>query len=119
MSILVFDGDCGFCTAAANWGERRCGGTVVAYQHADLAALGLTAAECAAAVQYVDDAGRIRTGAAAIAAFLWNAGGVWKPIGAFLRLPGIRAVSQIVYQVIARNRHRLPGGTPACAQHHH
>lgn len=119
MSILVFDGDCGFCTAAAHWGEHRIGGTVVAYQHAELRALGLTAESCAAAVQYVDGSGRIRSGAAAIAGYLWDAGGIWKPIGGFMRLPGIRSISQIVYRLIARNRHRLPGGTPACAQHDH
>jgi len=121
MATLVFDGDCGFCTTAARLAERRIpsGADVVAYQHADLQRLGLTTEVCAAALQYIDAAGRIRSGADAVAGFLWDAGGAWMPLGGCLRLPGIRGISQIVYRVIARNRHRLPGGTPACSQHDH
>jgi predicted DCC family thiol-disulfide oxidoreductase YuxK len=31
-----------------------------------------------------------------------------------MRAPGIRVFSAAGYRFVARNRHRLPGGTPAC-----
>lgn len=121
MAVLVFDGDCGFCTMSAQWVQRHIHSPahVVAYQHADLAALGLTPQACAAALQYVAADGRVHSGAGAVSQLLSDAGGVWLPFGATLRLPGIRGISQIVYRLVARNRHRLPGGTAACAQHQH
>jgi hypothetical protein len=36
-------------------------------------------------------------------------------LAAVVRLPGIRAGARVVYRWVSRNRHRLPGGTPACA----
>src|SRR2546430_11445832 len=50
-SVLVFDGDCGFCTASARFLERyiRPPARVVAWQHADLAEIGLTRAQGARA----------------------------------------------------------------------
>lgn len=121
MSVLVFDGDCALCTSCAQWASKHVHATaeVIAYQHADLLNLGLTAEQCASALQYVDRGGRAHSGAAAVGRFLYEAGGRWRIVGAVLLLPGIRNLSQIVYRVIARNRHRLPGGTAACASHLH
>jgi predicted DCC family thiol-disulfide oxidoreductase YuxK len=31
-----------------------------------------------------------------------------------MRAPGIRVLSAAGYRLVAKNRHRLPGGTPAC-----
>lgn len=121
MPTLVFDGDCGFCTTASRFAEQRVHtrATVMAYQHVELGELGLTAEACAAALQYVDDIGRAWSGADAVSHYLWDAGGGWAVLGGVMRVPGIRQVSRIAYRAIARNRHRLPGSTPACAQHNH
>ena len=35
--------------------------------------------------------------------------------GAVLRVPPVRAVAWPTYRWVARNRHRLPGGTAACS----
>ncbi len=111
---LVFDGDCGFCTTSAGWARRIApGAAVVAWQQADLAALGVDRA-AAAAVQYVDAGGRVSGGAAAVASYLVGAGRVWRLLGWFLLLPGVRAVAALGYRLVADNRYRLPGGTPAC-----
>jgi predicted DCC family thiol-disulfide oxidoreductase YuxK len=32
-----------------------------------------------------------------------------------IELPGIRSLAGVIYRWVARNRSRLPGGTPACA----
>jgi predicted DCC family thiol-disulfide oxidoreductase YuxK len=112
---LLFDGDCGFCTSSARVAARIApAATVVPYQRADLAALGVSAVDAAAALQWVADDGRVAAGGAAVAGLLRGAGGGWAVLGRLLDLPGIRVLAGVVYRVVAAQRHRLPGGTPAC-----
>ena len=85
------------------------------YQLADLDALGVTAAECEAAVQWVGANGTVVSGHLAIAQALIDVGRGWRVIGRAIRLPGVRQITGMVYRWVARNRHRLPGGTPACS----
>jgi len=113
--VLVFDGDCGFCTTSAAIARRLAPGlTVVPWQRVDLASLGLDVAACADAVQLVRDDGTHVSGAAAVAGVLRAAGGLWAALGRLMDLPGLRVVAAAAYRVVARNRHLLPGGTPAC-----
>ena len=45
-----------------------------------------------------------------------SAGGIWKLVGRVLLLPGISlGARRSAYRLVADNRYRLPGGTPACA----
>jgi hypothetical protein len=39
----------------------------------------------------------------------------WRPFGALLLVPPFSWIGAGLYRLIAANRHRLPGGTPACA----
>jgi predicted DCC family thiol-disulfide oxidoreductase YuxK len=115
--VLVFDGDCAFCTSCARL-LVRIGpeAQVVAWQVADLDELGLTAAQAAEAVRWVGADGTVRSGHEALAATLSTAvGPVWRTFGRVLVLPGVSPLAAAGYRLIARNRHRLPGGTPACA----
>ena len=57
---------------------------VSAWQHADLAALGLSADDCAEAVLWVED-GRFEAGPDAVAAYLWASSRNWRTAG---RVPG-------------------------------
>ncbi|WP_262848954.1 thiol-disulfide oxidoreductase DCC family protein [Mumia quercus] len=116
-AVLVFDGDCAFCSSSARWLQRWAPSRrahVVAWQHADLDALRLTAAQCAEAVQWVDDA-RQAAGPVAIAAYLRTARRPWPLAGALLGLRPVTALAWPVYRWIAAHRHQLPGGTPQCA----
>ncbi|WP_265448024.1 thiol-disulfide oxidoreductase DCC family protein [Flexivirga meconopsidis] len=118
--ILVFDGDCGFCTRSAEVAERiaRDRFTVAPWQRLDLGALGLTRQECEEAVQFVRGSCPRHThvaGHRAIAAALRAAGRPWSVIGRVLTAPGVDVVAGRVYQWAAEHRHQLPGGTPACA----
>jgi len=88
---------------------------IVAWQFADLAELGMTEEQANDAVQLVEIGGTIRSGHEAIAAVLITAGRSWKIIGRLLLLPGISWPAAKAYRLVADNRHRLPGGTPACA----
>jgi predicted DCC family thiol-disulfide oxidoreductase YuxK len=119
-STFVFDGDCAFCTSCARFIERfiRTPTTVVAWQFADLDRLGLTEAECLDAVQFVGGT-RHTAGPVAIADLLRTATGVtgrllWRPAGWLLGLRPVTALAWPGYRWVARNRHRLPGGTAAC-----
>ncbi len=112
---IVFDGDCAFCTSSArrlaSWSDGSL--VVVPWQRADLAALGLTADACEAAVQAVDGEAK-GSGGAAIALALRHCRQPWRSLAPVLTaLPG---PTEVVYDWVSRNRHRLPGGTPACAQ---
>jgi predicted DCC family thiol-disulfide oxidoreductase YuxK len=114
--ILLYDGDCGFCTTSARFIERHIptSAELRAYQLADLAALGTTAERASRELLWVED-GRIRGGAQAVAALLADAGGLWRPLGLLLRVPPFRWLAAGVYHLVTVNRFRLPGGTPACA----
>ena len=50
----------------------------------------------------------------AVAHLLMAAGGVWAVAGRSLLLPVVGNAAAIVYEFVARHRHQLPGGTPAC-----
>lgn len=114
--MLLFDGDCAFCTTCARVLERiGPDAEIVAWQLIDLAELGLTEERAAAAVQWVEIDGTVRSGHEAIAAGLEAAGGIWRNVGRMLLLPGISWMAARAYRLVAGNRHRLPGGTPACA----
>jgi predicted DCC family thiol-disulfide oxidoreductase YuxK len=114
--VLLFDGDCAFCTKCARALERiGPDAEIVAWQLTDLAELGITEEQAAAAVQWVQIDGTVRSGHEAIAAVLNTAGRIWKIIGRMVLLPGISWMAAKVYRLVAGNRYRLPGGTPACA----
>lgn len=115
--VLVFDGDCAFCTSCARVLERiGPQADVVAWQAADLGELGITAAQAAEAVRWVEADGMVRAGHEAIAAALATADRPgWRILGRALLLPGVSPLAAAGYRLVARNRHRLPGGTPACA----
>lgn len=116
-STFVYDGDCAFCTKCAEFIERRIPTdvAVVPWQFADLDALGLTVAECEEAVQWVGADGGRAAGPDAIARLLGTSNPAWRAAGGLLRVPPVRLAAWPAYRLVARNRHRLPGGTAACA----
>lgn len=113
---LVYDGDCAFCTRCVDWMSSRMRRlpVIVPWQRADLESLGLSAAQCEVALQFVNGDGRISSGERAVARVLLHAGSGWKVLGAVLLVPGVRHLAGLVYRWVARNRHRLPGGTASC-----
>jgi len=114
--VLVYDGDCGFCTTCVRLLERiGPEAEIVAWQLTDLAALGITEEQAIEALQWVRSDGTICSGHEAIAAVLIVSGGIWRVAGRVVLLPGISWFAARAYRLIAANRYRLPGGTPACA----
>ncbi|WP_087926695.1 thiol-disulfide oxidoreductase DCC family protein [Streptomyces albireticuli] len=115
--VLVYDGDCGFCTTSVNIAEKhvrpRC--TVTAWQFAELDALGVTQERAEHELLWITPAGTVYGGAQAVAKLLLSAGGPWAVLGAVLRLPPVRWAAHGVYRLVADNRQKMPGGTAACA----
>lgn len=119
QAVFLFDGDCGFCTRCAEFLRRRVATPVriVAWQTTDLQPLGVTAAECAQAVQYVSG-DHITAGPVAIADLLRTAtgrtGALWRIAGAVLAWRPTLLIAWPLYRWVARHRHRFPGGSATC-----
>lgn len=113
---LIFDGDCGFCTSAANFAADRAkiDLQIVPWQRADLEGFGLTEAAASAKVQ-LHVAGKNYAGHECFAKLLQLRGG-WlsAPLGRAMLVPPVSWLAAIGYSLVARFRHHLPGGTPAC-----
>jgi predicted DCC family thiol-disulfide oxidoreductase YuxK len=114
--ILVFDGDCGFCTSSAQWVEEhaRTPIRVVPWQRLDLEMYGLTSAETSAAAWWIDAHGRKFRGHLAVGHALLMCGRGWRLLGRLFVAPPFSWLASVVYRVVTRYRYRLPGGTPAC-----
>ena len=110
MGHLVYDADCAFCTRSAHWLDDA----PVPWHTLDLDALHVTRAEADANAGYLEDGRITALGAPAIAAALRAKPGGRRILGTVLAVPGLRRAAAVVYPRIASNRHRLPGGTPAC-----
>lgn len=123
--VLVFDGDCAFCTSSLHFGERLLGTdgwASIPFQFADMDALAAFTAGAANAeraqreVLWITPTGRVHGGADAVAKVLLRTRRLpWVLLGGIALLPGVRVLMAGLYRLIAANRHRLPGGTPACA----
>lgn len=116
-NILIFDGDCGFCTTTANFIVKRSTTPIVshAWQLTDVSRFGLTEAEVSKRVYFITG-GHAFGGHQAFAQILWTQRNpVIKAVGLILTVPPFCWLGNLGYWLIARYRHRLPGGTPACA----
>jgi predicted DCC family thiol-disulfide oxidoreductase YuxK len=117
--VFLYDGDCAFCTSCARFIERHIptSAVVIPWQFAHLDALGVSQGDAEAAVQWIDprlDRPVRAAGPAAIAGLLVDAGSYWHTLGRLLDLRPVRWIAAPTYRLLARNRHRLPGGTAAC-----
>jgi len=107
---LVYDADCGFCTRSALWLDP----SAVPWHTLDLAAVGANQDLADNNAGWLDDNKVTAFGADAIAAALRAKPGTARIAGWLLGVPGLRTLAARVYPRIAANRHRMPGGTPAC-----
>jgi predicted DCC family thiol-disulfide oxidoreductase YuxK len=117
--LLVYDGDCSFCSSTARWIIARWQGPqqAVAWQDlsdSQLERLGLTLDDVRCAAWWIDAAGRRSRGHLAIARALRAAHGWPSLLGRILLVPPFRWLAAGAYPLVARWRHRLPGGTSAC-----
>jgi predicted DCC family thiol-disulfide oxidoreductase YuxK len=114
---MIFDGDCGFCTASVNvirrWIHPDC--DIEPWQFTNIEQFHLTAEECTTAVQFVTSDRSVYSGSRAVMQMLRTAPLPWPVLGAIGDAPGVAFIADHVYRWIATNREKLPGSTPACA----
>jgi predicted DCC family thiol-disulfide oxidoreductase YuxK len=105
--ILVYDGDCEFCTRLARWVERhdRIGRVVVKPNQEPglIESLGLSREEVDRASWVVVGAARFE-GAAAISRVLRELGGVWRVLGSLYLVAPLGWVEDRYYARVARSR---------------
>lgn len=113
--VLIYDGDCGFCTRSVRLAVRLpVRMRVQPWQEADLPALNVTEARAAHEVLWIDRSGRVFGGAAAVAELLRSSSAPWPLLGGLMSAPLLRTLADRLYRWVADHRHRLPGATPAC-----
>lgn len=116
-AVLIFDGDCGFCTTTANYIEKHSSTPIEIHpwQWVELSNYGLTKEQASAKVQVYEN-GKTFAGHGAFAKLLRLQRQWWfKALGAFLVIPPFSWGARVGYYFVAKYRHKLPGGTPACA----
>jgi predicted DCC family thiol-disulfide oxidoreductase YuxK len=114
--LMVFDGDCAFCSTWMNRLERTLPRfpRSTPHQWADLDALGLTSDDVTRYAWYITPT-RQYAGHLAFSALLRAQPAVaLRFAGQLLATPPFSWAAALGYRLISANRHRLPGGTPAC-----
>jgi predicted DCC family thiol-disulfide oxidoreductase YuxK len=114
--IFIFDGDCAFCSSSARVLKRMTRGklAIEPYQYLDLASYSLDSEKTSKSVYYITETESFAA-AKAIARSLIDAKTPWSVAGFLMNIPVIISVAELVYGWVAKNRHRLPGGTPECS----
>jgi predicted DCC family thiol-disulfide oxidoreductase YuxK len=118
--MLVFDGECGFCTRTVGWLrllDRRRVIETAPYQRPGVPErVGVSRERCAGSVQWRGADGSRAEGAEAVNAALAVALDTDWPLRLHRRTARLQ---QRVYQWVTENRYRLPGVTPWCTRYPH
>ena len=116
--VLLYDGECGFCTRMVELALDRLGldADVEPWQTADIGAFGVSRAEAEHSVQWIEPTGEISVGAQAAARLLRRAGGAWALLGRLLMVPPVSWLGELAYRAVSALRGRLPGTTPALSR---
>ncbi|MGV8852527.1 MAG: thiol-disulfide oxidoreductase DCC family protein [Rhodoglobus sp.] len=115
--VLIFDGDCAFCTL---WVDRLRAylpefPASTPWQWIDLDDYALTRDDVENAAWLVTPS-RQFAGHLAFSAILRSQPSIgWRFLGHLIATEPFNSVCALGYRFISRYRHRLPGGTPACA----
>lgn len=115
-TVLIFDGDCSFCSSCVDWLETNLPTMpdAVPFQWADLDAYGLSLAEAQSRVWLITP-DRHYGGAAAVTALLRRQPErSYRFWGLLAQTPPLSWLANGVYWLVSRLRNVLPGGTPTC-----
>ena len=116
MPTMLYDADCGFCARTAGW-VPRLGMDVEAdtIQRADLRSLGIDPERALVEMPLVRDDGTVVYGHHAWAGILRTGALPQRLVAWLLEAPLFTRLAARVYAWVSANRHRMPGGTPACS----
>lgn len=114
-ALLIYDGDCAFCKNSLKWaiGNLKQMPNYVAFQKIDLTEYQLTKTEAESQVWLLEGNRQFGGHRAVASLFKGQTSLFWRLIGVVIDLFG--PISALVYRWVAKNRHRLPGGTKECS----
>ncbi|SFE63503.1 Predicted thiol-disulfide oxidoreductase YuxK, DCC family [Actinopolyspora alba] len=114
---LIFDGDCGFCSRViellGRWVTHPA--VVASWQTLDLDRFGVTRERANHEILWIDTDGTVSGGSVAFGRYFAAVGGRFRPLAFLLLHQPTRWVAARLYELVARNRHRMPGGTASCS----
>jgi len=118
--VLIYDGDCQFCQLSLEFGIKnlRIFPQYVAFQKINPKEFGLTEQQVRSQIwlapRYPAE-GASLGGHLAAGAILGLQPSFWlRALGWLTSTPPTSWVAELIYRLIAANRHRLPGGSRAC-----
>jgi predicted DCC family thiol-disulfide oxidoreductase YuxK len=104
--LVLWDGDCGFCSRAIAWlqrNDRQQCFQFVKYQEAPSPPMTPELFRaCSEAIHVIDEQGSIRRGGRATLFILEQEG--WGPVARFLSLPPFLWLVEMAYRLVAANR---------------
>jgi predicted DCC family thiol-disulfide oxidoreductase YuxK len=118
--LLIYDGDCQFCQLSLDFGIRHLPifPQYVAFQRINPADFKLSSEDVASQIWLVNpaepEANKLGGHLAAAQILAHQRQGYWRALGFFMKTPPTSHLAKWVYRLVAKNRHRLPGGTRAC-----
>lgn len=114
---IIFDGDCGFCSACVRWGFKnlRVMPESVPFQVADLDQLGLSLRQVETAVWLVAGDQRYRGHQAVAQLLTLQPAPGWRALGWLMRVQPLSVLFALGYALVAKFRHLMPGATENCA----
>jgi predicted DCC family thiol-disulfide oxidoreductase YuxK len=119
-SVLIYDGDCGFCRKWMRWFKAHDAAGHMEYlarqaPEREARYPQLNDAKYQGALQLILPSGEIHSGEMATSTALQYISGIhWHLLGKFITLPGIRFFAHIGYKIIAKNRHRFACKDGSC-----
>jgi predicted DCC family thiol-disulfide oxidoreductase YuxK len=114
-ALLIYDGDCAFCKNCLRIAIERLPlmPRYAAFQRLNLAEFGLSTGDAQTQVWVIDEGKKLGGHKAVAWIFSQQKSLFWRFLG-WLILVG-SPVSAYVYRWVAKNRHKLPGGTKECS----
>lgn len=115
--LLIYDGDCGFCTRTASWLRRRLPQRYrieASQKLPNLEELGLDRKKVHEAAYWIDPDGTTHRGHRAILRAVTKSRGALGSMAGIMKVWPFDPIAAGVYSLVARHRHLLPGGTDAC-----
>lgn len=114
-ALLIYDGDCAFCKNSLRLAIKYLPDLprYAAYQKLNLESVGLALSQAQAQVWLIDGSKKLGGHLAVAWMFSHQKNLGWKFIGGLIKF--FSPISALVYAWVAKNRHRLPGGTKECS----
>ena len=114
LAVLIYDGDCAFCNRSLQFGLKNLAWFPKhkAFQHLPNKAFGLNRVDFESSIWIVGSEAKFSGHRAAAWILLQQKNPLHRCLGALIEIAG--PFSKLAYEWVAKNRHRLPGGTAAC-----